>query len=99
MQKEKKKNNMRASIDSPAQQCDPHGHSGEPAAQNSFQNEKIEQMVREEVARQSKTMIVAVGEAVSNALAPLVGLIGGIFQGMLSTPSSSTPCTNGEESA
>ena len=51
MQKEKKKNNTRASIDSPAQQCDPHGHSGEPAVQNSFQNEKIEQMVREEVAR------------------------------------------------
>ena len=51
MQMEKKKNNMRASIDSPAQQCDPHGHSGEPAVQNSFQNEKIEQMVREEVAR------------------------------------------------
>ena len=95
MQKDKKRNN-KSSIDSAALQCTPDGSSGESWAANSLQDEKIKQMVREEVATQSKTMIGAVGEAVSKAISPIVELLGGIFHGILAIPGSPTPCTNSE---
>ena len=59
-------------------------------------DEKVKQIVREEVTGQLQNVILAVGEGISRAMSPLIGLIGEVCHGVLFSRLPAVPASEGQ---